>query len=125
MEFTILMHDEAVRLDPEPLSALHKELGPAGAENVISRALEELSLRMADLRRHCEAGDRFAAAKLARSLVAIGAQVGMTRFATVAKDVSGCAAGGDDAALGATLARLERLADQSLMAMWDLQDMRL
>jgi hypothetical protein len=55
-------------------------------------------------------------------MVAIADQIGMASLARVARDVSSCAVRVDAAALGATLARLERIADVSLMAIWDMQD---
>lgn len=125
VEFSTLMFDEPVRLDTETLGTLHRQLGPAGAENVISRALEELAARMIEVHALYAAGKSQDLAKLSRSLVAIAAQIGMTRFAQVAQDVSHCAGQADATALGATVARLDRLADQSLLAIWDLQDMRI
>lgn len=121
---SILLFDEPVRLDPDALNCLHRQLGPAGAENVISRALEEVTARMVEAHRLHKAGSYEELAKVSRSLIAIGQQLGMTRFARVARDVMVCANRADSASLSATLSRLDRLAEGSLMAMWDLQDLR-
>ena len=47
----------------------------------------------------------------------------MTTLARVARDVLRPAPSHDAAALGATLARLVRIGERSLMAVWDLQDL--
>jgi hypothetical protein len=49
-------------------------------------------------------------------------KIGMVTLARVAQDVGLCAGRSDAAALAATLARLTRIGDRSLSAVWDLQD---
>jgi len=60
--------------------------------------------------------------KASRSLVAIAEQIGMTVMARVARDVADCAKSQDPVPLAATLARLMRTGEESLTAIWDLQD---
>ncbi|MEM9579926.1 MAG: hypothetical protein AAF891_04505, partial [Pseudomonadota bacterium] len=60
--------------------------------------------------------------KTVHSLVGIGDQIGLQTLARVAEDVTSCIDSGDWVALGATFARLVRSGDQSLSAIWDLQD---
>ncbi len=120
--FATLNHEEQVRLDPDSLESLYSELGPAGAENVVCRAMEELALRLADLAALHRTGRLQELAHVARSLIAISSQVGLASFARVSRDVADCAESGDQIALGATLCRLERIGDRSLTAVWDLQD---
>ncbi|MBM7067149.1 hypothetical protein [Actibacterium sp. 188UL27-1] len=115
--------DETVRLDPDKLGTLYYQLGEAGAETVVCRAMEELAIRLHDLPRLLAEGDIDRLGKVARSLVGIAEQIGMMTLARVALDVSRCAGRGDDPALGATLARLQRIGDRSLTAIWDMQDM--
>lgn len=121
-EMSALRHEEGVRLDPDRLMALYEDLGEAGAENVVSRAMEELSHRLAEMQRQYRDVeiDRFC--RNARSLSRVAGQVGMVSLARVAQDVADCAASGERVALAATWARLQRLSDQSLVAVWDLQD---
>ncbi|MEL6519533.1 MAG: hypothetical protein AAFQ66_01120 [Pseudomonadota bacterium] len=115
--------DETVRLDPDKLGALYFQLGETGAETVVCRAMEELAIRLKELS-NLMAGDDFERmAKISRSLVGIAEQIGMTTLARVARDVSLCASRRDGPALAATLARLERIGDRSLTAIWDLQDL--
>ncbi len=122
-DMAVLRHEEGVRLDPDRLMALYEDLGEAGAENVVSRAMEELSHRMAEMQRQYQRLEIEAFCRNARSLGRVAVQVGMTSLARVAQDVADCAATGDAVALAATWARLSRLSDQSLVAVCDLQDM--
>ena len=47
----VLHHEEGVRLNPDCLVALFEELGEAGAEQVVARAMRELNARLVELRR--------------------------------------------------------------------------
>lgn len=118
---TTLKFDETVRLDPDKLGTLYCQLGEAGAESVVCRAMEELSGRLQQLRRIHAAGKLEEMARVARGLVGIADQIGMTKLATIAGHVAACATQNDTAAVAATLERLERVSDQSLNAIWDLQ----
>lgn len=121
-QFSTLIHEEPIRLDPDSLESLYAQLGPAGAENVVCRAMEELALRLADLATLHRAGRLPELSRVARSLIAIAEQVGLEGFARVAGDVAQCANAADTVALGATICRLERIGDRSLTAVWDMQD---
>ena len=113
---------EQVRVDQDRLGALYSQLGEAGAEDVVCRALEELSLRLS----HCEAlyraGSWVQLRKNVRSLIAIGDQVGMSALSRVAGDVTCCIDRSDATALAATLSRLLRIGERSLTAVWDIQE---
>ncbi len=113
---------EAVRLDRNRIGALYRSAGEQQAEEIICRAMEELAVRLALIERAYSARDRALVAKRARGLVAIAEQVGMTTLARIADDVETCALRGDRTALGATLARLARIADISLTAVWETSD---
>jgi hypothetical protein len=119
------VQNETVRLDPDRLGSLYRQLGETGAENVICRAIEELAVRLAHCARLWRSRDLDALRKCARSLVAISEQIGMTVLARVATDVTRCVDAGDAAATGATLSRLIRVGERSLTAVWDLQDLSL
>ena len=60
--------------------------------------------------------------KTVHSLIAIADQIGLQTLARVAGDVVTCIDSDDWIALGATFSRLIRSSDQSLTAIWDLQD---
>lgn len=113
---------EKVHLNNIRLYELYHRLGQAGAENVISRAVEELAIRLSTVSRAYEQGDLRQVAKISRSIIAIADQVGMPALGVVAADVEGLTHRRDNAALAATIARLNRLGEKFLMAVWDMQD---
>ena len=119
---TELRLSEHVHVDHNRLNALYTEMDPAMAEDVVCRAMEELALRMAHCDRLFRAGDLDGVRKSSRSLIAIADQIGMNVMARVAGDVTNCATTRDQVALSATLSRLMRTGEESLTAIWDLQD---
>lgn len=114
---------ESVRLDPDRLEQLYRQMGPGAAEDVICRAVEELAIRLTRCERDWRDGDMTALRKNARSLIAIAEQIGMTAMAGVAGDVTRTIDAGDGPAIGATLFRLIRVGERSLTAVWDIQDL--
>jgi hypothetical protein len=114
---------ETVQVDQDQLCALYAELGEAGAEDVVCRAMEELALRLAHCNRLHLAGNTGDLRKCARSLIAIAEQIGMHKLARVAQNVIFAIDSEDAVAIVATLARLLRVGEQSLSAIWDLQDL--
>ena len=119
---TQLRLSEHVKVDHDRLDALYSEMEPAAAEDMVCRAMEELALRIAQCDRLYRASDFDGLHKASRSLVAIAEQIGMTVMARVARDVADCATSQDPVPLAATLARLMRTGEESLTAIWDLQD---
>lgn len=120
---TTLDFDEKVRLDPDRLAELYVQLGEAGAQDIVCRAMEELTVRLENI---TEAHLTYKGRDLrkgAKGLIGIAEQIGMQRLADVARDVCNCADENDPIALGATLARLLRIGNCSLTAVWDLQDL--
>ncbi|MBL3705501.1 hypothetical protein GI582_22625 [Sulfitobacter sp. BDSS02] len=100
-------------------------MGESGAEEVVCRAIEELAVRLSHCERLWHKRDIGGLRKSARSLVAISEQIGMTMLARVAGDVTKSIDQCDLAAIGATLYRLLRIGERSLVAVWDLQDLSL
>lgn len=121
-QIQVLTQEERVRLDPDRLRELYVRLGDAGAEDVVCRAMEEIAVRLSHTERLYRQERLRDMRKSARSLVAISEQVGMSALATVAEDVKACIDNADAVALAATLARLLRVGERSLTAIWDLQD---
>jgi len=118
-----LQHDEMVRLDRGQLEVLYQSLGPVGADKVVSHALEELAATLSRASREYRAGEVEALRASVKSLVSVAQQVGMTLLARVGRDVVVLSRSYDAAAFGAAMARLERIGESSLMAVWDLQDL--
>ncbi|MCU9848325.1 hypothetical protein OEZ60_09920 [Defluviimonas sp. WL0024] len=122
-KLAVLHHEEGVRVDPDCLVALYAELGEAGAERVLSRAMEELNARLTEMQRFVDEGRTAQLTRSARLLVKVAEQIGMPSFARVADDVVRATEVGDHAAQAATLARLIRIGDRSLNAVCDLRDL--
>jgi HPt (histidine-containing phosphotransfer) domain-containing protein len=123
-DVAMLIHDDRVRLDRDAVHLLARDLGPAGAESVLARAMEEIAQRLESLTQPHLTGQWAELARRARGLAAVAEQIGLTTLARVAGDVATCAARTEAPALGATLARLERIAHRSLSELWDMHDLR-
>lgn len=118
-----VMQTENVRLDPDKLGELYAQLGEAGAEDVVCRAIEELAVRLTHCERLWRQDDMVALRKNARSLIAISEQIGMTAMAAIARDVTQAVDSEDAPAIAAILFRLLRVGERSLTAVWDQQDL--
>jgi len=113
---------ENARLDAEQLEKLYSQLGEVEADNVLSRAMEEMAIRIKQSEKLYDAGTASELRRTIRSLIRIADQVGMKTVSRVSSDVLTCLDRGDWISLSATFARLVRSSDQSLTAIWDLQD---
>jgi len=122
-QVTLLKQEEAVRLDQDRIGDLYAQLGEAGAEDVVCRAMEELAVRLSHADRLYREARMEEMRKNVRSMVAISEQIGMYSLARVARDVMVCVDNSDSVALAAVLARLMRTGERSLTAVWDLQDL--
>lgn len=120
---TVLGHDEVIRIDSDRLTDLYVELGEAAAEDVICRAMEELAVRLSHAERMYREADVELLRKSVRSMAAIADQIGLHLLARVARDVTATIDRADMIALAATLARLLRIGDRSLTAIWDTRDL--
>ncbi|MEZ5777493.1 MAG: hypothetical protein R3E44_03940 [Paracoccaceae bacterium] len=119
----VLRHEEGVRLNAERLVALYAELGESGAERVIRDAMEELLARLTELRRFADGRNTSAVIRSTRLIAAVADQIGLTTLGAVARDVLRTTEAGDWPGHAATLARLLRIAERSLCAVWDLHGM--
>jgi hypothetical protein len=119
----VLKPKDGVRVDQEKLTSLYMQLGEAAAEDVICRAMEELAVRLSHCERLYREDKSDELRKSARSLTAIADQIGMGLLAQVAVDVTRAIDDGDRTAQAATLSRLLRIGENSLTAIWDLQDL--
>lgn len=110
-----------VLLDRERLDQLYAQLGSSGGDGVVTRAMEELAVRLAKVESCHRKGNFDELQRAARSMIAISEQIGMVTFATVAGDVSRLAMEDEGTALAATVERLMRIGENSLLAVWDIQ----
>ncbi|CUH86975.1 hypothetical protein PH5382_00894 [Phaeobacter sp. CECT 5382] len=118
-----VMRTENVRMDPDKLSELYAQLGEAGAEDVVCRAIEELAVRLTHCERLWRQDNMPDLRKNARSLIAISDQIGMSTMAQIARDVTVSIDSEDPPAVAAILFRLLRVGERSLTAVWDQQDL--
>lgn len=109
-------------MDPEQIETLCTDLGPYAAEDVVCRAMEELAQRLCQLQELAMTGPRDDLYKGLRAMAAIADQIGMSSLSRVAYDVMNCIEFGDRVAEAATMARLARTGEQSLTAMWELNE---
>lgn len=115
---------ETVTVDHDRLSGLVDHLGHARAQDVLRRAMGELSERLALIGAAYRAGDRAELLQRVRGLGGIAEQIGMGTLSRVARDVMATAEADDNVALGATVARLGRLGEMSMDAVCELNLMR-
>lgn len=116
-----LRPDGTVEVDRDRLDQLYSQLGTSGADGVVSRAMEELAVRLAKVESSYRKGQFAEMQRAARSMIAISEQIGMVTFARVAGDVNRLALTEDSTALAACVERLMRIGENSLLAVWDLQ----
>ncbi|SOC05384.1 hypothetical protein [Rhodobacter maris] len=117
--------DEPVRLDPDRLVVIYAELGEIGAERVIAAAMEDLAVHLVAAQLAARDGQTDTLERAVREMVTLATQVGMVLLTRVAEDLLACIARRDFVAQAAVMARLVRIAERSLTAVWDIQDMRI
>lgn len=113
---------EGISIDPACLAILRQTGTPGQSDRMIGEALEDVALGLTRVARAYRE-DRFA--DISTESIAIGdlcKRIGLERLARVAYTVSALAKGSDPVALSANLARLMRLGNDTLRAIWDLQD---
>jgi len=116
---------ERIKLDRNRLAEIVARLGPHGADELISRTMEELAVLLAKVHKSLRRDDPSSAGRSARKIAEVAAHVGMPLLSKVASDVVVLAGINDGAALAATVARLSRIGEDSLMKVWDLQDLKM
>ncbi len=122
---TALRPKERVRLDAEPIASIYRNLGPGGAEQVVSRALGELALTLAGLVeqvRRRELGDL---GRGLRRLQRMADHLGMISLGLIAAEARICMDRSDATAFAAVWARLIRVAEASLAQDKELLDQSL
>ena len=113
---------EKARLDHSRIVELGFRLGPVATDDLISTTMEDLAVKFARILR-AYGGRRLEDLALeAKAVEKLAQSIGMTTLACVAKDVCELCRRNDGAALAATVMRLNRVGEVSLMAVWDLSD---
>lgn len=116
---------ELIFVDAGHLDALSPGGGEARANFVAHAALEEIAERVNKAEAAWQAGEFARLGRLARSLVGMSSEAGLETVSIVAREVARAAEGRDGHALAALVARLVRVSEGSLAALWDIPHLRL
>ena len=117
--------NEVILLDSDKLVDLCATLGEAGAEARVSQTMISLAHGVTGIEDAYVAQDLKLLTKRVEELTALADGIGMSTFVEVAADVIGCAKSAQMVPLAATLTRLMRIADKSISAVWDMENMSL
>lgn len=121
-QITSLAMEEPARFDPERLEDLCRKIGEVRAEAEVALALHRISESLPQLRGLLEHDERSFLREVDQ-LARDAELIGMSTLSRVATSVLESLSRADHVALGATLARLERVGDRSIHAVWDLEDL--
>ena len=113
---------EPAGFNPGQLELLCDRLGEQRAEAEVAYALDRLATLLVQIAPLKQTGDHRALETLLAALVRDARMIGMATLAQAGRHVLDCLESGDTVALAATLARLERVGDRSIHAIWDLED---
>ncbi|MBE3639370.1 hypothetical protein [Mangrovicoccus algicola] len=117
--------DEAVRFDPRRLADLYRTMGEIGAENVLCDTMEELTIQLVRIEKLGRRARLQEVREIAERIAPRAEQIGLAGLAGAARAVADCVRLGDRTGAVATMARLSRMGDKSLSAIWDPQGMML
>lgn len=117
-----LVFRERMTLNPARIERIYRDLGDREADRMVCDATEALALALARIGRAYRRGDLDGVSEQAAELAASAEFLGLAKLTRVAGDVVCCAAQGPGPALDATLARLGRIGDGALVAIWDPRD---
>ncbi len=122
LEITSLSMEEPARFDPERLEDLCRRIGEVRAEAEVALALHRISEGLPKLLGLLDQDESTFLREVDQ--VARDAElIGMSTLSRVAQSVLDNYARADPVALSATLARLERVGERSIHAVWDLEDL--
>ncbi|MFC0201262.1 hypothetical protein [Paracoccus rhizosphaerae] len=118
-QISALAVPEAVRVDSRRVAEIIAELGETAAQHVVGLALEQLAAALTAVDAALQAGDLAQAVADAERISRLAWQIGLLSLAGVAMDLGSTAERGDQAAMSAIRARLMRVGNRSLTAIWD------
>jgi hypothetical protein len=114
---------EPARFNPSQLEKLCDSMGETRAEAEVAYALARLASLLEQVSRLGRQGPADELRDVLTAVVRDARLIGMATLARVGDNVLACLAADDPIALAATLARLERVGDRSIHAIWDLEDL--
>lgn len=115
--------EEPVHLNADRLEEICDELGYSGGEEAICLAMESLAVMLHESVTTWRSDDMHALEQVTRQIAGVADRIGMAGLARVSDNVLSLCGGRDTTALAATVARMRRLGEQSLLAIWDRQDL--
>jgi hypothetical protein len=119
---TEIAPEEPARFNPECLEELCLKIGEVRAEAEVALALHRISDLMPKLTRLL-GNDPQGFVRAIEGLCKDAELIGMATLARVARDVVETYHSGNSVALSATVARLDRVGERSIHAVWDLEDL--
>jgi hypothetical protein len=117
----VLRCRDEFNMDPVPLKALFAALPDHEAEDIVCRALEDIASRLNALQAARCVGAFANIATPAKRVAAVADQIGLTEISLVAGHTAKASAMECGVALGATMARLERVFDAAVNQIWDFR----
>jgi hypothetical protein len=120
-----LPHREQPAIDRDRLRRIYTDLGAHAADRVIGRAMEDLAIRLARTDRARRDGDLRRLAREAKATAAVAEELGMAQVARIARDLASVAATPDLIAVSAVSARLDRMGELCLAAIWEAEGLSL
>lgn len=109
-----LQPKDRVRQDSAPIALMYRTMGTRAAEEVVGRALGEMTFAVSGLSSKVQAQDMTDLSRQLRRLTRMAHQLGMISLGDVAGDVEACLEVGDKTAFSAVWARFLRVAERSL-----------
>jgi len=123
MQVATISFADKVRVDTARLNAICDQMGRQKGEDAICVAMEDLAALLHSATQAWKQCDMDALEPTARQVSGIADRIGLVTLAAAAGDVSALCASHDDAALAATMARMTRLGEGSLIAIWEAQEL--
>ena len=114
---------ETSQLDERRLAEIAARLGAVGADDMISRGMEDLAVQLAGVHKAYLRGNPSAMKAALTQICDLAFRLGMPGLLSVARDVGALMDRADEAALAATMGRLGRIGESSLMQVWDIRDL--
>jgi hypothetical protein len=120
-----LIPREQPAIDRERLMRIYADLGAHGGDRVIGRAMEDLAVRLTRTERARREGDPRRIAREAKGAASVADQLGMAQVARIARDLASLAGTSDAHAIAAVAARLDRMGELCLAAIWEAEGLSL
>ncbi len=114
---------ERLRQDAEPIAAIYRNLGVQAAEQVVARALAELSGVANDVVEQVRLQDQVSLPRTLRRLQRLSENMGLVSLGMIAQDAAICLSDNDGIAFAAVLARLQRVMERTFSPQQNVADL--